>query len=87
MKITAPIPAPPANEPLRRAADQLEVRFLAEMLKSAGLGQVSSTFGGGMGEEQFTSFLLEEYAGSIVAAGGIGLSELVFNAMKGPLND
>jgi len=38
--------------------------------------------GGGIGEEQFSSFLRDEHAGLMVKAGGIGLAEHLFNALK-----
>ena len=83
---TASSPPKPAttarDEKLRDAARELEANFLAEMLKSAGLGETSDTFGGGPGEEQFASFLRLEQARAMVSAGGIGLAETLFEAMK-----
>ena len=67
---------------MRNAAQELEATFLAEMLKSAGFGKARDTFGGGAGEEQFASFLRMEQARAMVRAGGIGLSESFFNALK-----
>lgn len=67
---------------LRDAAQKLEATFLAEMLKSAGLGATRQAFGGGAGEDQFASFLREEQARGIVEAGGIGLAQSLFEAMK-----
>ena len=67
---------------LREAAQELEVTFLAEMLKSAGLGTPREAFGGGIGEDQFGSFLREAQAREIVKAGGIGLAERLFEALK-----
>ena len=75
-----------ADDKLRAAAMQLEATFLAEMLKSAGLDGDDSTFGGGIGEEQFTSYLRQAQAEEMVAAGGIGLAEALFNAMKARLD-
>ena len=66
---------------LYKAAQELEASFLAEMLKSAGLGQARSSFGGGAGEDQFASFLVQQQAQQMAKAGGIGLSEILFNAM------
>ena len=71
---------------LHQAADAFETHFLAEMLKSAGLGQARESFGGGVGEEQFGSFLVQAQAERIVSAGGIGLSEQVFEVLKGRNN-
>lgn len=67
---------------LRGAAQKLEATFLAEMLNSAGLGAPRDNFGGGIGEEQFASFLREAQAEKMVTAGGIGLAEALFEAMK-----
>ncbi|WP_037914808.1 rod-binding protein [Sulfitobacter sp. 20_GPM-1509m] len=76
-------PTAQADAELRAVADQLEAGFLAEMLKSAGFGQARDSFGGGAGEDQFSSFLVQAQAEKMVAAGGIGLSESLFQALKG----
>lgn len=70
------------DAPLRTAAQKLEATFLAEMLKSAGFSQTRDSFGGGAGEDQFASFLLQEQAMQMVKAGGIGLTESIFAALK-----
>jgi flagellar protein FlgJ len=70
------------DQQLRTAAQDLETTFLAEMLKSAGLGETRGAFGGGAGEDQFASFLLREQAAAMVRAGGIGLSETIFESLK-----
>jgi Rod binding domain-containing protein len=70
------------DERLREAANQLEATFLSEMLKSAGFGDPRKSFGGGIGEDQFSSFLRDAQAKEMVAAGGIGLAEALFEAMK-----
>ncbi len=67
---------------LRDAAQKLEATFLAEMLKAAGLGQTRTAFGGGAGEDQFSSFLVQAQAEEMVTAGGIGLAESLFEALK-----
>ncbi len=41
------------------------------------------SFGGGLGEAQFASFLRQEQARMMVEKGGIGLSEALFRAMGG----
>lgn len=71
-----------ADAKLRDAAQKMEATFLAEMLKSAGVGAPRETFGGGAGEEHFSSFLREAQAEEMVKAGGIGLAEALFEAMK-----
>lgn len=92
MDITRPAPAagPAAAAPSARdavlmtKAKELEAAFLAEMLGQAGLGADSSgSFAGGIGEEQFASFLRQEQARLMVDRGGIGLAELLFRAMGG----
>lgn len=75
------------DEALRAAAEKLEASFLAEMLKSAGLGTSRSEFGGGAGEDQFASFLVRAQAEEMVKAGGIGLSESIFQALKERQNE
>ncbi len=70
-----------APQKLKAASVALEATFLAEMLKSAGLGQARDSFGGGAGEDQFASFLVQQQAQQMAQAGGIGLSEVLFNAM------
>jgi peptidoglycan hydrolase FlgJ len=71
-----------ADLALRHAARDLEASFLSAMLKEAGVGRLPGAFGGGAGEEQFTSFLREAYAKEIAAAGGIGLAERLFEVMR-----
>lgn len=67
---------------LMAKAKDLEAAFLAEMLSFSGLGEVSEGFGGGAGEEQFASFLRQEQAKLMVARGGIGLAETIFESLK-----
>lgn len=80
--IGATAPAAPKDKALMDAAQKLEATFLAEMLKSAGLGQSSESFGGGAGEDQFASFLVQEQAMQMVKSGGIGLSESIYETLK-----
>lgn len=86
-QVSTPTPEQNRNKALRAAAEDLEANFLAEMLKSAGLGKSSEHFGGGEGEDQFASFLVQEQAKAMVRAGGIGLSESLFQALKGRDNE
>jgi Rod binding domain-containing protein len=78
---------PPAQDPLRKAAQELEATFLAEMLKSAGLGESREAFGGGAGEDQFSTFLIREQAQQMAKAGGIGLAESLYHALKEAQNE
>ena len=77
-----PFQAPTRDAALLDAAKKLEATFLAEMLKAAGFGQARDSFGGGEGEDQFASFLVQEQATAMVEAGGIGLTENLFRALK-----
>ncbi|WP_415405023.1 rod-binding protein [Tateyamaria sp. SN3-11] len=72
---------------LRAAAQKLEATFLAEMLKSAGFGKAREGFGGGAGEDNFASFLVQAQAEEIVKSGGLGLAESLFDALKERQND
>ncbi len=72
----------PKVDPMRQAAMDLESAFLSEMLKAAGLGKTSESFGGGAGEDQFSSFLVEAQAKQMTKAGGSGLAESLYNALK-----
>lgn len=72
---------PPQPTPLRRSAEALETAFLAEMLKTAGVFKPSESFGGGEGEEQFTSFLADAQARAMVARGGLGLADSIERAL------
>lgn len=72
---------------LLAAAKKLEATFLAEMLKIAGFGKSSESFGGGAGEDQFASFLVQAQAERLVERGGIGLAETFFEALKKEARD
>ena len=83
----APMPTLSDDARLREAAKALEAGFLSEMLKSAGLGKTPDLFGGGAGEDQFGSFLRQRQAEQMVEAGGIGLAEHLFHALKGRIDE
>ena len=90
MLIQSSLPPPVTSSgdtALRKAAQELEAQFLSEMLKSAGLGEAPDGFGGGAGEEQFSSFLRLEQARAMVSGGGIGLAETIFHALKERQNE
>ena len=65
-------PAQPHDPNLLKAAQKLEASFLAEMLKSAGYGEARESLGGGAGEEQFASLLVDAQAEQMVLAGRHG---------------
>ena len=80
------LPAPGASrpdpsDPAWEAARKLEGAFLSEMLKAAGFGKARANFGGGAGEEQFSSFLRDLHAQEMADRGGIGLAEAIYKAM------
>ncbi|WP_299592148.1 rod-binding protein [uncultured Tateyamaria sp.] len=85
--VSSPAAADSRDTSLRLAAEKLEASFLAEMLKSAGLGESRNTFGGGAGEDQFSSFLVQAQAEKMVEAGGIGLAEALFESLKERSNE
>ncbi|GLS85177.1 chemotaxis protein CheL [Cypionkella aquatica] len=84
---THPRPRSLDDRPLMVQARALEASFLSEMLNYAGVGKTPEGFGGGIGEEQFGSFLRDEQARQMVEKGGIGLAEQLFNAMTKGKND
>ena len=64
-------PVTPDAAALRSSARALESAFLAEMLKSAGIGAET---GAGVAEQPFASFMADAYADALMARGGIGLA-------------
>ncbi len=74
-------PAAQRDDALRRSARAFEAAFLAEMLRAAGAGQPADSFGGGIGEEQFASFLIDHQAEQFAARGGIGLAEIILRSV------
>lgn len=71
----------PKDQKAWQAAQEMEGNFISEMLKSAGLGKAREELGGGIGEDQFSSFLTQEYAKATVATGGIGLAEIIYRSI------
>ncbi len=66
---------------LRETAKAFEASFLAEMLKHTGLGKSRESFGGGAGEDAFSSLLVSEQAKLMAESGGVGLAEHIFNSL------
>lgn len=66
---------------LMQLARKLEAGFLAQMFKHSGAGAARENFGGGAGESQFSSFLVQEYANAIADAGGLGLAESIYRSL------
>lgn len=76
----ASLSAPQRDPALWELAQSLESTFLEHMLSQTGL-ESSSTFGGGIGEEQFTSFLTKSRAEALVQSGGIGLAKAIYDSL------
>ncbi|MFV0384684.1 rod-binding protein [Paracoccus sp. (in: a-proteobacteria)] len=62
MKMESVSPNTGVQPKAAEAATRLEQAFLEEMLKYCGPRPSDGSFSGGHGEEQFTSFLTQEYA-------------------------
>lgn len=62
MQISANLATPVATPPGPRTADRIEATLFQQMLKSSGIERSGAAAEGGIGEEQFASFLTEEYA-------------------------
>jgi len=67
---------------LKQAARQLETAFISEMLRAAGAGKARSSFGGGPGEQAFSSFLADAQAKAIESVGGFGLADDIYRSLK-----
>ncbi len=72
----------PKDRAMMHKAQELEASFLAEMLGHAGLDKPGTEFNGGIGEDQFSSFLRQEQAKAMVAKGGIGLAQHIFESLQ-----
>lgn len=84
--VAGPQPATSAKSELRAVAEKLEAGFLAEMLKSAGVGEQDNSFSGSAGESHFASFQREALAREMVASGGIGLADIFYANLKDKTN-
>lgn len=70
--------APMGSDQVRRAAEEFEAVFIAQMMAPMFEGlETDEMFGGGPGEDLYRSILVEEYGKSIARAGGIGLSDAI----------
>lgn len=68
-------------ETLRGVAVDFEAMFLAQMLDHSGVGRTPEGFGGGPGEEAFRGELIGQQAKLMASRGGIGLADMIFQAM------
>lgn len=71
----------PDRSQLLEKAKEIEEVFLSEMLAHAGLDESSEEFGGGMAEDQLSSFLRNAQVKQIVESGGLGLAQTIFEAL------
>ena len=71
------------NNRLCRAVCLQAVAVAVPVAAHAGVAEAQDAMTGGIGEEQFASFLRREQANAIAQHGGLGLAESIFEAMKG----
>jgi|GEM_PF-1058922 len=69
---------------LREATDELESIFLNMMLKTmrASIGETDGIFKKSEAEKTFEAMLDEEYAKKMASAGGIGISDMIFDQFE-----
>lgn len=73
---------PKPVDPIRKSAQEFESMLLGIMLEPMFSGiESDALFGGGHGEKVFQSLLIQEYAKSISANGGIGIADAVYKEM------
>lgn len=63
-------------------ARAFEASFLADVLENSGINAMPDSFGGGAGEDAFSSLLTREYGRLLAERGGVGLAEQVFELLK-----
>jgi Rod binding domain-containing protein len=75
-------PSPADRAVMRKAAEDLESVFLAQMLRPmiAGIG-AEAPFGGGLGEDLWRQMQADELGKAMVGRGGIGLADAVMREM------
>jgi peptidoglycan hydrolase FlgJ len=83
LSLSAPLGGPQTDrrDVLMQKAKDLEAAFLSEMLSYAGVDAQEGPFSGGVGEDQFASFLRDTQAKAMVDHGGIGLAEKLFQSL------
>lgn len=73
--------SPDRSAQLMKKAQELETSFLSEMLSYTGLDDQQGAFDGGVGEDQFASFLRDVQAKAMVNHGGLGLAQSIFQSL------
>ena len=79
--VPADTPATIRSAQLMKKAKELEANFLSEMLSHTGLDAQQGEFTGGVGEDQFASFLRDAQAKAMVDHGGVGLAQSIFQSL------
>jgi Rod binding domain-containing protein len=65
-------------EAARAAAEEFEAQVISQMMSAMFEGlETAPPFGGGHGEKMFRGMMIEEYAKSVTAGGGLGLADAV----------
>jgi len=67
-----------SNAQIETAAKDFEAMFMTQMLKPMFEGlKVNDMFGGGKGEEVFSSFLIDEYGKMMAETGQLGIADAI----------
>jgi len=70
------------NRPLRHAAQQFEALLLQSLLRTSKTGASSFPGESCLGSDSYSDFAAEALASGLAAAGGVGLSNLLFRALN-----
>ena len=71
----------PQEPELWAISQAVEATFLAEMLKASGLGKSRDMLGGGVGEEHFSSLLVQHQADAMSKTKATGLAETIYSSL------
>ena len=84
------LPSAPSDDrqATRKAAQEFEAMFVAQMLKPVfdTLPQ-GGAFSGGPGEKIFQGLLVEQYGKAVAASGGVGIAQVVEQEMLARQNE
>lgn len=69
------------NAAAEKASKEFESVYVSEFLKNIFPKESDKLFGGKEGEDAFKSFLIDEYAKSVVNQGGFGIAKQVYNQL------
>lgn len=80
--VTTQVPLAALPPQIRRAAQEFEATFLAQMLQPMFEGlSTDGPFGGGHPEGVYRSLLIDEYARGMARSGGVGIAAAVGNEL------